>query len=157
MKSEFLSFGLAFAQEYDWPFAEQLTSISPNKVLLYETMAHLDGDYAGDSYAAMQQRVISGYQALQQHLGSKSAIVPVGEVWLRAYTDLTARGLSPGAILYSDDVHPSVEGTYLVACSFFTAIFNATTAGIRKPPKGVSVSFAALASQWADDVILGRA
>ena len=75
--------------------------------LLFQTWAY-------DSNPLQQPAITKGYTALARSLGSR--YVPVGEIWDKA------RFLRPDLELYSDDKHPSPEGTYLIALAFLKAL-----------------------------------
>jgi len=93
--------------------------------LLYETFARREGDFAefhGDTYEAMQARVNQGYAALGGEIGA--AVVPVGRIWqetLRVHPTLRLWAL--------DGYHPSVAGSYLVACAFFSQLYGRSPVG----------------------------
>jgi hypothetical protein len=101
--------------------------------LLFVTWARRTGDrrnVSGDTYAAMQQRVVDGYWDAAH--ASASAVAPVGVVWANA---LSRR---PQLELWaSDGTHPSRAGSYLAACVFYrlltrkSPVGNAYTAGLQ--------------------------
>jgi hypothetical protein len=93
--------------------------------LLYATFARREGDFAtfpGDSYEAMQARVDDGYAALGDEIAAP--VVPVGRIWretLRA--DPTLR------LWAQDGQHPSLAGSYLVACTFLMQLYGRSPVG----------------------------
>ena len=93
--------------------------------LLFVTWAHRTGDrrnVTGDTYAAMQQRVVDGYRDAAG--ASRSAVAPVGVAWAEA---LTRR---PQLDLWaSDGTHPSRAGSYLAACVFYAILERRSPVG----------------------------
>jgi len=115
-----------------YPYAVSIDSIihdnSPcTRTLFFMTWAHKNGDQGlpagSDTYEAMQQRLRSGYMTIADTLDA--AVVPCGWAWREV------RQNYPLLELYSsDNYHPSENGTYLTACTFFAAIFSQTAVGI---------------------------
>jgi hypothetical protein len=95
--------------------------------LLFVTWAHRTGDrrnVSGDTYTAMQQRVVDGYWDAAR--ASRSAVAPVGVAWAEA---LTRR---PQLDLWaSDGTHPSRAGSYLAACVFYAILERRSPVGSR--------------------------
>ncbi|MEY4522286.1 MAG: hypothetical protein RIT10_1471, partial [Bacteroidota bacterium] len=95
---------------------------SCTNVLLYQTWGYKNGyelDSNQVSYQEMSDRIAMGYQ----YVSDKYAlpIVPVGQVWETVKTNY------PSINLYTEDnQHPSLYGSYLVACTFFTAILKSS-------------------------------
>ena len=54
----------------------------------------------------------------------EALVVPVGLAWERV---LRAR---PTAFLYSDAIHPTLQGTYLSACIFYASLFGESPVGL---------------------------
>ncbi len=127
------------------PFAVQLSdSIWANNtcsnVMYYMTWGRQNGDpqWVGiNTFEKMNTRLYNAYMRMADS-SDRSMVSPVGAVW--AYV----RANHPSINLYNpDESHPSAEGTYLAACTFYTSLFqqspvgatfhaglNATTAGI---------------------------
>jgi hypothetical protein len=105
-------------------FRQIMDSIYSNNpctnVILYMTWGYEHGyDKEGFSwsYNEMTERVKSGYRYLSELY--QLPIVPVGDVWRKF------REFHPTTSLYQEDnQHPNLYGSYLVANSFFTAIFK---------------------------------
>jgi hypothetical protein len=75
------------------------------------------------SFFHMQDSLKSAYTEISQILNS--VLSPVGEAWR------TAKLLQPNIDLWqSDESHPSLKGTYLAACVFYSKIFNASPVGL---------------------------
>jgi hypothetical protein len=95
--------------------------------LLFATWAHRLGDrrnVSGDTYAAMQQRVVGGYWDAAR--ASASPVAPVGVAWSEALTRRPQLGLWA-----SDGIHPSSAGSYLAACVFEALLTRRTPVGNR--------------------------
>lgn len=127
------------------PYALQLSdSIWANRacsnVMYYMTWGRQNGDpqWTGiNTFEKMNTRLYNAYMRIADS-SDRSMVSPVGRAW--AYV----RANHPAINLYNpDESHPSVEGTYLAACTFYAALFrqspvgstfsgglNATTAGI---------------------------
>lgn len=94
-------------------------------VLLYETWGYKDGFNERedvDTYDKMAEKIINGYSYLSTVLGLP--IVPVGEVWREV------RKTNPDIELYHpDNAHPSKNGSYLSASTFYAAIFKESAEG----------------------------
>lgn len=115
----------------------QLLTVAPARVLneaivrsgartvLFSTWARREGDLhnvAGDSYAAMQQRVDQGYRELADELGAM--VAPVGAVWK------TVHEVSPGITLWEPDgSHPAPAGGYLAGCVLFRVLYDHPVTG----------------------------
>jgi hypothetical protein len=122
-----------------WPAQREAEMLEPGRVLagliahngahplLYATFARREGDFdefPGDSYEAMQARVNEGYAALGDEIGA--TVVPVGRIWqetLRVHPTLRLWAL--------DGYHPSVAGSYLIACAFFAQLYGRSPVGNR--------------------------
>ncbi|WP_420332807.1 DUF4886 domain-containing protein [Roseibium sp.] len=110
-----------------FPFAAELAArarkvSAETQVVFYMGMAHREGDQfhkkklpAVGSYKGMQDRTNATYRKMAKH--NDALLAPVGEVWARMRAD------HPDIELYVDERHPSVAGTYLAACVFFTTLF----------------------------------
>lgn len=71
----------------------------------------------------MQKTITAGYEKLAKQ--TKSQVVPVGPVWMESIQH------RPDIDLYFEDgSHPSPEGTYLTALTFFRFLTGKSTAGI---------------------------
>ena len=93
--------------------------------LLFETWAHRTGDrrnVSGDTYAAMQERVVAG--DLEAARAARTAIAPVGEAWKAALERRPQLGLWS-----SDGTHPSRAGSYLAACVFYAMLTRRSPVG----------------------------
>ena len=89
-------------------------------ILLYDTWGYVNGfpeDSLNINFQLMSDRIHQGYLYLSQLFDIP--LVPVGKVWE------TVKENNPEINLYQEDLqHPSKYGSYLAACSFYTAIFK---------------------------------
>jgi hypothetical protein len=108
-----------------YPFAKQLVdSIRANnecsQILLYLTWGYKHGNHKWKPiahYDSMQSRIENQYLRFADLLNTR--VSPVGIVW----KDI--RENHPYINLYdADDHHPSLNGSYLAACTFYTSIFG---------------------------------
>jgi hypothetical protein len=124
-------------QTSGWPDRREEQLLAPGRVLaaliaqhgarpvLYATFARREGDFdtfRGDTYEAMQARVNEGYAALGAEIGAP--VVPVGRIWqetLRVHPTLRLWAL--------DGHHPSVAGSYLIACAFLAQLYGRSPTG----------------------------
>jgi hypothetical protein len=112
------------------PYLKQiLDSIYSNNpctnVLFYMTWGYKDGFQYNDSlysYQLMSEKIKSGYKYVADMF--KIPIVPAGDVWR-----LCRESYSNINLYQEDGQHPTLNGSYLVACSFYASIFKATPEG----------------------------
>jgi hypothetical protein len=94
-------------------------------VYFYMTWGYADGfkdSIPEDSYQLMQERIQKGYLQMAQETGGYP-IAPVGMVWKNV------RESYPELNLYApDNAHPSIFGSYIAACTFFSAIYKESPA-----------------------------
>jgi hypothetical protein len=107
------------------PFAQKIIdSVRANnpctQVLLYMTWGYKYGNPKWSpiaTYDSMQYRIKNQYIRFADLLNTQ--LSPVGEVWKHIRTNHS------GINLYDpDNHHPSLEGSYLSACTFFASIFG---------------------------------
>lgn len=144
-----------FAQK-TLPFAAKLSDrareVSPEtKVVFYMGMAHKNGDPLNKDavpevgrYDGMQRRINAAYRQMARQ--NRASVVPVGETWARM------RAKHPEIELYADDRHPSVAGTYLAACVFYTSLFSERCQGAYRP-SSLNEETALKIQQLSDDVL----
>lgn len=117
-----------------YPFAKQLCdSIRANnactEIMFYMTWGRKNSDMSYCStyspsctYNGMQARLRESYMLFKDSF--MTSVAPIGVAWK------TFRNNYPLVDLYSpDESHPSVHGTYLAACVFYSTIFKKTTIG----------------------------
>lgn len=136
-----------------FPYAHKLDSIitthdSCTETVFYMTWGRKNGDASNCggwppvcTYVGMQELLRRNY--LQMTWDNAATVAPVGMAWYKT------RLQSPAFDLWSaDESHPSVYGTYLTACVFYSTLFH-------KSPEGcpyissISASDAALLQQMA--------
>lgn len=107
------------------PYAQQLTdsiyAIHPcSNAMYYMTWGRENGDPQWPPIATFEGMNARLYNAYMRMADSTDAMVsPVGAVWKYV------RDHYPTIDLYAGDgSHPSVAGTYLVACAFYTSLFR---------------------------------
>ena len=117
-----------YVMEHIYPYASEIDSIahvySPDvKTLFYMTWGHKNGSQRqteyplDDTYSLMQDRIINTYIDLAYELGGWC--VPVGIAWKKVRTEF------PEIELYNpDNTHPSLEGSYLAANTFFATLYG---------------------------------
>lgn len=123
-----------------------------HKTLLYQTWGRKEGHsiyqpsgYYGSNYEEMQNNLSTAYSQLAELIDAE--IAPVGEVWRKSLA------LHPEIELYSaDGSHPSVAGTYLAACTFYTAIFQEELNNAWKP-NGVKIVSAKKIQTLANNLV----
>ena len=94
------------------------------KMALYLTWARQNAPDA-------QQVITSAYTTIGEELGA--TVIPVGVAW----QNFIRTHKSP--VLHDKDgSHPSVAGSYLAACVFFSVLFKASPVGIVSNVKGLS-------------------
>ena len=95
-----------------------------SNVLLYMTWGYKNGIHDNpemDTYQKMSDKIGQGYQYISDLYSLP--IVPVGKVWETVHLN------NPDINLYvEDNMHPSINGSFLIACTFYSAIFKATPA-----------------------------
>lgn len=112
------------------PYAIQLAdSIYANNyctdVLFYMTWGRQDGDPQWgpiSTYEGMQMRLRNAYVRMKDSV--QGSVAPVGMAWW------DVRDNAPSINLYAaDGSHPSFEGSYLAACTFYASLFEDTPIG----------------------------
>lgn len=121
-----------------YPSAQKLDSIikthNPNAMtVFYMTWGRKNGGQqcidtscspVFSSFFHMQDSLKSSYSMISNIL--TALLVPVGEAWR------TARLIKPYINLWDiDDSHPTLDGSYLAACVFYTKIFNQSPIGLQ--------------------------
>lgn len=98
------------------------------------------------TYAGMQGRLRESY--MEMAFNNHASVAPVGAAWKIIVDSFSAIDLySP------DESHPSVAGSYLQACVFYTSIFHRSAQGCTYLG-GLTASVAATLQRIADKVVL---
>lgn len=110
--------------------ADSIRKINPcTEVMFYMTWGRKNGDADNCpayppvcSFDGMQSRLRQSYLMFADSFNASCA--PVGVAWKKF------RNAYPAVELYQpDESHPSVEGSYLAACVFYSAIFKKNVSG----------------------------
>jgi len=125
-----------------------------HKTLLYLTWGRKEGlgfytvgGPYGDNYQEMQNQLTDNYLRLAESLNAE--VAPAGEAWRKVIEDY------PQIDLYSGDgSHPSLAGTYLTACVFYTALFHENVSGAAIPV-GVPTATGQILQTVADQLVVG--
>jgi hypothetical protein len=119
------------------PYAQQLIDSIKKynpciSIYYYMTCGYADGfkdSIPDDSYTLMQERIQKGYLQLSEATGNYP-VAPVGMVWKQM------RETYPDLNLYApDNAHPSPYGSYIAACTFYTAVYKESPLGGTFPKK----------------------
>ncbi|XOV67224.1 MAG: PKD domain-containing protein [Fluviicola sp.] len=119
------------------------------EVMYYMTWGRENGDPQWQpisTYDGMQARLRSAYLRFADSV--QGSVAPVGVVWKHV------RDNYPGIDLYTaDESHPSIHGSYLAACTFYTSIFRKSCTGATYNA-GIDPVVAAQIQAAADFVVL---
>ncbi len=99
------------------------------------------------TYLGMQQRLRESY--LEMAFDNDASVSPVGMAWKRSIAEN-----SDIELYNSDESHPSVAGSYLTACVFYSAIFKESCEGSNYYPNDITAEEAANLQQIASEVVL---
>jgi hypothetical protein len=127
--------------------AQRSTAIG-RKPLLFMTWGRERGmSEAGFAdYASMQTAISTGYVTIAAELDI--AIAPVGEAWRTVVTQ------HPAIQLWDEDgSHPSLAGSFLAACVFYTVLYHRSPKGIAYTA-GLAPQTAAILQEVAGDTVL---
>jgi len=94
----------------------------------------------------MQDSLTVAYKGIADSLGSH--ISPVGEAWRLALNTTTM------VLHSSDNSHPSLNGSYLAACVFYSSIFGKPSTGLPFTA-GLLPDSALILQQAADSIVFG--
>jgi hypothetical protein len=120
--------------------------------VFYETWARQAGDAfyqdptSGGTPAAMQAGLRAEYQKVAKAAGA--LLAPAGDAWEKALAEQPAIDL-----FQTDGSHPTVNGTYLVACVFHAALTGHSPVGSAEHPSGVSDGNAAALQGVAEETV----
>lgn len=152
------SFSPAQVMANTFPYAKQMydsvkASNTCSKILFFMTWGRKNGDAANCgayppvcTYNGMQARLRQSYLLFKDSLQSHCA--PVGVAWK------TCRTQNPSIDLYQpDESHPSIQGSYLAACVFYSSMYNKSAQGTTFLA-GLNVSEASILQQIASKTVL---
>lgn len=78
-------------------------------------------------------QLASSYISVGQQLNA--SVVPIGKVW-----DYFVKNYPSLNIYYTDDKHPALPGTYLIACSFYYSLFGKNPVNNSYIPTGLTTT-----------------
>ncbi|MBK9459504.1 MAG: DUF4886 domain-containing protein [Sphingobacteriales bacterium] len=141
-----------------YPYAQILndaieTANPCTQTVFYMTWGRKNGDASNCpfyppicTYTGMQQRLRESY--LEMATDNNCWVAPVGAAWQLVRTQ------NPSIELYNpDQSHPSVAGTYLIACVFYATLFQESPVGLSYTST-LSVADAAILQQAAAQTVL---
>ncbi|MGI9191626.1 MAG: DUF4886 domain-containing protein [Chitinophagaceae bacterium] len=158
-QSQIPAFSPAQVQSDCVPFAKKLSDSIKHynpcaEIVFYMTWGRKNGDASNCAnyppictYAGMQQGLYDSYQMLCD--SNNATCAPVGAAW-RMF-----RNQYPNIELYSpDESHPSLNGTYLAACTFYSSLFRKPVLSSQYLPAGIGNSDAFFIRQVCDALVL---
>lgn len=149
------SFSDAQVNAQTLPYALQLSdSIRANNfcsnVMFYMTWGRQNGDPQWseiNTFEKMNTRLYNAYMRMADS-SDRAMVSPVGRVWTHV------RQNYPAINLYNaDQSHPSAEGTYLAACTFYAGLFQQSPVGANYYG-GLPAATAGILQQSAAAVVL---
>lgn len=156
-QSQMPSFPPAQVESDTYPYAHMLDSLihvadSCAETVFYMTWGRKYGDQSNCAFYpilctfdGMQSRLRYSYVEMGDL--NHASVAPAGEAWKRC------RDLDSTINLYqADNSHPSVEGTYLTACVFYSTLFQKSPVGLTYT-SGLSTPVASFLQQVAYDVV----
>lgn len=142
-QSQYPAFPPLQVQNEVYPYAENLCNIIKNnsicsQIIFFMTWGHKNGDQSNCqyyaplcSYEGMQGRLRESYLEMAEN--NNAWVCPVGMAFAKI------REIAPQIELYSsDNSHPSVYGTYLAACTFYSSIFHKSPVGASYVSNGIN-------------------
>ena len=139
------------------PYAEILDSLihendSCSTTLFFMTWGRKNGDQQNCqfyppicTYAGMQQRLRESYLLMGQMFGAE--VAPVGAAWQQVRIN------HPTLELYdADESHPSMAGSYVAACVFYSSIFHKSPVGAAYP-NNLTAADATILQQQANETV----
>lgn len=101
------------------------------------------------TYEGMQERLTASYTEMAEN-NDYAAVSPVGEAWK------ALRDSNPDIQLYTGDgSHPSIHGSYLAACVFYSSISHKSCIGVSHPAS-ISDPEAAIIQSTANNTVFDR-
>ena len=149
----------AYVSTAVFPYAQQLVDLiyqnyNCSEPLFYMTWGRKNGDLTNCvnyppvcTYLGMQERLRDSY--ISMGINNNATVSPVGIAFKNAIA------LDSTIELYNNDnSHPSVYGTYLAACVFYSTIFKKSSIGSLFVPSAISASDALFLQQIASSTVL---
>ena len=142
-----------------YPYATQLVNLINSNYICSEPVFYMTwGRKYGDqtncqsyppvcTFLGMQERLRDSY--LTMGLDNNASVSPVGVVFKNSIS------LDSTIDLYtSDNSHPSIYGSYLAACTFYSTIFKKSSVGCSYKPNAINQSDALFLQQVASSTVL---
>ena len=142
-----------------YPYATQLVNLINSNYICSEPVFYMTwGRKYGDqtncqsyppvcTFLGMQERLRDSY--LTMGLDNNASVSPVGVAFKNSIS------LDSTIDLYtSDNSHPSIYGSYLAACTFYSTIFKKSSVGCSYKPNAINQSDALFLQQVASSTVL---
>ena len=142
-----------------YPYATQLVNLINSNYICSEPVFYMTwGRKYGDqtncqsyppvcTFLGMQERLRDSY--LTMGLDNNASVSPVGIAFKNSIS------LDSTIDLYtSDNSHPSIYGSYLAACTFYSTIFKKSSVGCAYKPNAINQSDALFLQQVASSTVL---
>ena len=142
-----------------YPYATQLVNLINSNYICSEPVFYMTwGRKYGDqtncqsyppvcTFLGMQERLRDSY--LTMGLDNNASVSPVGVAFKNSIS------LDSTIDLYtSDNSHPSIYGSYLAACTFYSTIFKKSSVGCSFKPNAINQSDALFLQQVASSTVL---
>mgnify|MGYP001452585572 FL=1 len=142
-----------------YPYATQLVNLINSNYICSEPVFYMTwGRKYGDqtncqsyppvcTFLGMQERLRDSY--LNMGLDNNASVSPVGIAFKNSIS------LDSTIDLYtSDNSHPSIYGSYLAACTFYSTIFKKSSVGCSFKPNAINQSDALFLQQVASSTVL---
>ena len=142
-----------------YPYATQLVNLINSNYICSEPVFYMTwGRKYGDqtncqsyppvcTFLGMQERLRDSY--LTMGLDNNASVSPVGIAFKNSIS------LDSTIDLYtSDNSHPSIYGSYLAACTFYSTIFKKSSVGCSYKPNAINQSDALFLQQVASSTVL---
>ena len=108
---------------------DKLIDAAGAKTVFYQTWGRRDGDKQNaerfPSYDSMQKVLSRNYSSVAKKCDA--ILAPVGDAWAKVRKADAQLGV---ALYKGDGSHPSARGAYLVACVFYSVIFDQSPEGV---------------------------
>lgn len=130
--------------------AKKLAALFPcrKKLVFYQTWAYEEGSVklrdTGMTYEEMQKALRDAYRQAAEE--NNALCVPAGDAFRLAHDQYYHKF----ALYRADAFHPSILGSYMIACTFFATLFGKSPLDCITP-KGVAVEHAASLRKLAHD------
>ncbi len=128
----------------------QLIQLNGAKTVLYSTWSYRDGTEklmsTGYTYTDFYQALTSAY--LEASNLYNTMLAPVGTV----FYNLSLNETSINLLDYADDFHPTIEGSYVAAYTFYLMIFGDEKANLYRPSQ-LTISKTTILDQYVEEVL----